>query len=83
MSPLHELYFEESGNPNGQPVLFIHGGPGSGTEPNQRRFFDPRHYRIILFDQRGAGRSRPHASVEDNTTWDLVADIENCVRTFT
>ncbi|HNF97093.1 MAG TPA: prolyl aminopeptidase [Pseudomonadota bacterium] len=76
VSPLHELYFEESGNPQGQPVLFIHGGPGSGTEPNQRRFFDPRHYRIILFDQRGAGRSRPHASVEDNTTWDLVADIE-------
>jgi proline iminopeptidase len=72
----HELYFEESGNPQGQPVLFVHGGPGSGTEPNQRRFFDPRHYRIILFDQRGAGRSRPHASVEENTTWDLVSDIE-------
>lgn len=76
VSPLHELYFEESGNPNGQPILFIHGGPGSGTEPNQRRFFDPKHYRIVLFDQRGAGRSRPHACVEENTTWDLVDDIE-------
>ena len=76
VSQRHELYFEESGNPQGQPVLFVHGGPGSGTEPNQRRFFDPRHYRIILFDQRGAGRSRPHASVEENTTWDLVSDIE-------
>lgn len=76
VSPLHELYYEESGNPNGQPIVFLHGGPGSGTEPNQRRFFDPSHYRIVLFDQRGAGRSRPHASLEDNTTWHLVADIE-------
>lgn len=76
VSPIHELYYEESGNPQGQPVLFIHGGPGSGTEPNQRRFFDAKHYRIVLFDQRGAGRSRPHASVEENTTWDLVDDIE-------
>lgn len=76
VSPRHELYFEEAGNPHGQPVLFVHGGPGSGTEPNQRRFFDPTHYRIVLLDQRGAGRSRPHASIEENTTWDLVADIE-------
>jgi len=58
------------------PALFLHGGPGSGTEPNQRRFFDPAFYRVILFDQRGAGRSRPHASLEENTTWHLVKDIE-------
>lgn len=74
--PVHEMYFEESGNPKGQPVLFVHGGPGSGTEPNQRRFFDPSHYRIVLFDQRGAGKSRPFASLDGNTTWNLVADIE-------
>jgi len=76
VSDVHEIYFEESGNPNGKPVLFIHGGPGSGTEPNHRRFFDPAAYRIVLFDQRGAGRSQPHASLVDNTTWHLVADIE-------
>jgi proline iminopeptidase len=76
VSPVHELYFEESGNPEGKPVLFVHGGPGGGTEPNQRRFFDPRAYRIILFDQRGCGQSTPHASLEENTTWALVDDIE-------
>ena len=76
VSPVHEIYHEESGNPDGQPVLFVHGGPGAGTEPYQRRFFDPAAYRIVLFDQRGAGKSRPHASLEDNTTWHLVADIE-------
>ncbi|HNN91594.1 MAG TPA: prolyl aminopeptidase [Pseudomonadota bacterium] len=76
VSPVHEIYYEVSGNPQGQPVVFVHGGPGSGTEPNQRRFFDPSAYRIVLFDQRGAGRSRPHASLEDNTTWHLVADME-------
>ncbi len=76
VSPIHELYFEESGNPQGKPVVFVHGGPGSGTEPTQRRFFDPAHYRILLFDQRGAGRSTPHASLVDNTTWHLVADME-------
>lgn len=76
VSDVHEIYFEESGNPNGKPVIFIHGGPGSGTEPNHRRFFDPAAYRIVLFDQRGAGRSQPHASLVDNTTWHLVADIE-------
>jgi proline iminopeptidase len=72
----HELYFEESGNPSGKPVVFLHGGPGGGTEPQQRRFFDPKAYRIVLFDQRGCGRSTPHASLEENTTWHLVADIE-------
>jgi proline iminopeptidase len=76
VSPLHELYFEESGNPEGKPVVFLHGGPGGGTSPGMRRFFDPKRYRIVLFDQRGSGKSRPHASLEDNTTWHLVADIE-------
>ncbi|MBK8999178.1 MAG: prolyl aminopeptidase [Myxococcales bacterium] len=72
----HELYWEESGNPQGKPVVFLHGGPGGGTEPKQRRFFDPARYRIVLFDQRGSGKSTPHASLEDNTTWHLVSDIE-------
>ncbi len=72
----HELYFEESGNPKGKPALFVHGGPGAGCDERARRFFDPDAYRIILFDQRGCGRSRPHASLENNTTWDLVFDIE-------
>ncbi|MCG8554222.1 MAG: prolyl aminopeptidase [Proteobacteria bacterium] len=72
----HELYFEESGNPRGKAALFVHGGPGGGTNPRQRRFWDPRHYRIVLFDQRGCGRSQPHASLHNNTTWHLVADIE-------
>lgn len=76
VSDVHELYFEESGNPRGKPVVFLHGGPGSGTEAKQRRFFDPRAYRIVLFDQRGCGKSTPFASLEQNTTWDLVADIE-------
>jgi proline iminopeptidase len=76
VSDLHELYFEESGNPNGQPVVFLHGGPGGGTDPKMRRFFDPKRYRIVLFDQRGCGKSRPHASLVDNTTWHLVEDIE-------
>ncbi len=72
----HDLYFEESGNPKGKPVVFLHGGPGGGSEPKQRRFFDPTAYRIVLFDQRGCGKSTPFASLEHNTTWDLVADIE-------
>ncbi len=72
----HELYFEESGNPRGKPVVFLHGGPGGGTEPKQRRYFDPARYRIVLFDQRGCGKSTPFASLEDNTTWHLVDDIE-------
>lgn len=72
----HELYYEESGNPQGKPVVFLHGGPGGGTEPKMRRYFDPARYRIILFDQRGCGKSTPFASLEQNTTWDLVSDIE-------
>jgi proline iminopeptidase len=76
VSDVHTLYFEESGNPNGKPVVFLHGGPGGGTDGKQRRFFDPAKYRIVLFDQRGSGKSTPHASLEDNTTWSLVSDIE-------
>jgi proline iminopeptidase len=76
VSAEHELYFEESGNPRGKPVVFLHGGPGFGTEPNHRRFFDPEAYRIVLFDQRGCGKSTPHASLVKNTTWDLVSDLE-------
>jgi proline iminopeptidase len=76
VSKLHRIYFEESGNPRGKPVVFLHGGPGGGTEPKMRRFFNPQKYRIILFDQRGCGKSTPHASLVDNTTWHLVADIE-------
>lgn len=73
---LHEIYLEESGNPDGKPVLFVHGGPGGGTEPKHRRYFDPDRYRIVLFDQRGCGRSTPYASLERNTTWHLVSDME-------
>ncbi len=72
----HTLYWEECGNPQGKPILFVHGGPGGGTEPYQRRFFNPDFYRIILFDQRGCGKSLPFSSLEHNTTWDLVDDIE-------
>lgn len=76
VSDVHELYYEQCGNPNGKRVVFLHGGPGAGLSPEYRRFFDPEVYRIILFDQRGSGQSRPHASLDDNTTWHLVADIE-------
>jgi proline iminopeptidase len=76
VSDVHTLYYEQAGNPEGQPVVFLHGGPGGGLVPEYRRFFDPAAYRIILFDQRGAGRSTPHASLEENTTWHLVEDIE-------
>ncbi len=72
----HELYFEQCGNPTGKPVVFLHGGPGAGCGANARRFFNPDKYRIVLFDQRGCGRSTPHASLVANTTWHLVADIE-------
>ncbi|KAJ3692574.1 hypothetical protein LUZ60_011669 [Juncus effusus] len=76
VSDVHTIYFEQSGKPDGYPVLFLHGGPGAGTSPGNRRFFDPNFYRIILFDQRGAGKSTPHACLEENTTWDLIEDIE-------
>ena len=76
MDARHTLYFEECGNPLGKPVVFLHGGPGAGCSANMRRFHDPSAYRIILFDQRGSGRSTPHADLTDNSTWDLVADIE-------
>jgi proline iminopeptidase len=76
VSGLHSIHYEVSGNPEGKPVVFLHGGPGGGTDPKQRRFFDPAAYRIVLFDQRGCGRSTPHAELRENTTWDLVADIE-------
>jgi proline iminopeptidase len=73
---IHELYVEQAGNPEGEPVVFLHGGPGGGVEDIYRRYFNPQQWRIILFDQRGSGRSTPHACIENNTTWDLVADIE-------
>ncbi len=76
VSELHDIYYEECGNPRGKPVLFVHGGPGAGASEKSRCFFDPKHYRIVLFDQRGCGRSRPHASLVENTTWHLVADME-------
>ena len=76
VEPPHTLHVEECGNPAGIPVLFVHGGPGAGCEPYHRRFFDPQLYRIILFDQRGCGRSTPHASLDNNTTQALVADME-------
>ena len=76
VSPLHTIYYEQCGNPRGKPVVFVHGGPGAGCNANSRRFFDPAHYRIVLFDQRGSGRSRPHAELRENTTRDLVADME-------
>ncbi|MGY8994677.1 MAG: alpha/beta fold hydrolase [Rhodospirillales bacterium] len=72
----HHMYWEESGNPNGQPVIFLHGGPGSGSRPDQRRYFDPAHYRVLILDQRGAGRSTPLAGVKANTLWHIVADME-------
>ncbi|HEY8225502.1 MAG TPA: prolyl aminopeptidase [Pyrinomonadaceae bacterium] len=82
VSPVHELYYEQCGNPKGKPVVFLHGGPGAGLVPEYRRFFDPEAYRVILFDQRGAGRSIPHASLEDNTTWHLIEDIERLRQHF-
>jgi pimeloyl-ACP methyl ester carboxylesterase len=80
VSPTHEIYWEESGNARGKPAVFVHGGPGAGSSPQARSFFDPKRYRIVVFDQRGCGRSRPHASLEDNTTWHLVADMEQLRR---
>jgi proline iminopeptidase len=79
---MHRIYWEESGNPAGVPVLFLHGGPGSGTSPLQRRFFDPAYYRIILLDQRGAGKSTPYAELAGNTTPHLIDDVELLRRTL-
>jgi proline iminopeptidase len=72
----HTMYYEQCGNPHGKPVVMLHGGPGGGCSDRMRRFHDPAKYRIVLFDQRGSGRSTPHADLVDNTTWHLVADIE-------
>jgi proline iminopeptidase len=76
VSPVHTIYYEQCGNPAGRPVVFLHGGPGGGIVADYRRYFDPAAYRIVLFDQRGSGRSTPHAELEENTTWHLVEDIE-------
>ena len=76
VSDIHTIHVEESGNPNGKPIIFLHGGPGAGIEPVYRQYFDPKQWRIIIFDQRGCGQSTPHAELRENTTWDLVADIE-------
>ena len=76
VSDLHTIHIEESGNINGKPVIFLHGGPGGGIEPVYRQYFDPEKWRIIVFDQRGCGQSTPHAELQENTTWDLIADIE-------
>ncbi len=76
LDPPHEMYWEQSGRPDGRPVVFLHGGPGAGAGPIHRRFFDPDHYRIVIFDQRGAGRSTPHGELAANATPDLIADME-------
>tara|TARA_B100000579_G_scaffold436286_1_gene461823 strand:- start:1988 stop:2935 length:948 start_codon:yes stop_codon:yes gene_type:complete len=76
VSNIHTIFVEESGNPNGKPVIFLHGGPGGGSEPIYRQYFNPKKWRIIIFDQRGCGKSLPHAELKENTTWDLVNDIE-------
>ena len=76
VSELHSIYVEQVGNPEGVPVIFIHGGPGGGISAEYRQFFDPKKYRVILFDQRGCGQSTPFAELRENTTWDLVNDME-------
>ncbi len=80
VSDVHDIYFEVSGNPKGKPVVVCHGGPGGGTTPSMRRYFDPAKYRIVLFDQRGCGKSTPNAELDGNTTWDLVDDMEKLRR---
>ena len=80
VSALHEIYFEECGNPRGKPAVVLHGGPGGGISPFLRQMHDPQAYRIVLFDQRGCGQSTPHAAIEENTTWHLVDDMETLRR---
>src|SRR6185503_7290694 len=82
VSDTHEIYYEEVGNPNGKPVVFLHGGPGGGLDADYRRYFDPTLWRVVLFDQRGCGQSTPHAELRDNTTWTLVSDIERLRETL-
>ncbi len=82
VSDIHTIYYERCGNPDGLPIVFLHGGPGGGLIPGYRQFFDPAAYHIILFDQRGSGQSTPHADLRENTTWDLVADIEKLREKF-
>jgi len=82
VSDLHTLYYEEVGNASGLPAVFLHGGPGGGSEADYRRYFDPSRYRVVLFDQRGCGKSTPHAELRENTTWTLVADIERLRETL-
>lgn len=76
VSDIHTIYYEEVGNPEGRPVVFLHGGPGGGCNSHYRRYFNPKKWRVILFDQRGCGRSTPFAELKENTTWDLVEDME-------
>ena len=76
VSDLHTIHFEESGNPQGKPIVFFHGGPGGGCPPFYRQYFHPEKWRLVMFDQRGCGKSTPHAELRENTTWDLVSDIE-------
>ena len=76
VSNLHKIFIEESGNPKGIPIIFLHGGPGGGIASIYRQYFNPKKWRIIIFDQRGCGQSTPHAELKQNTTWDLVNDIE-------
>jgi proline iminopeptidase len=80
VSALHTIHYEESGNPHGKPVIFLHGGPGGGIVPMYRQYFDPQRWRIVIFDQRGCGQSTPYAELRENTTWDLVQDIEQLRR---
>ena len=82
VSDIHTIYYERVGNPDGIPVVFLHGGPGGGLLPMYRQYFDPKAYHVILFDQRGSGQSTPHADLRENTTWDLIADMETLREKF-
>ena len=82
VSDIHRLYYEQCGNPKGEPIVFLHGGPGGGIQPEIRRLFNPKKWHLILFDQRGCGKSTPFAELNENTTWALVADIEKIRQTL-